>query len=98
MLAMAAKYPDIQFRHCGGLWTDKNPANTGSYFGYRHGPVSERHHRRAHQQSKKIGFVAASPPAGASQRSVFHARRAGRPIRRSPRRIHRRVVARGEGS
>src|SRR4051812_12100533 len=30
MLAMAAKYPDIQFRHCGGLWQkDKNPMNTG---------------------------------------------------------------------
>src|SRR5258707_10446860 len=35
MLAMAAKYPDVQFRHCGGLWQkDKNPMNTGSYFGY----------------------------------------------------------------
>ena len=21
MLKMAAKYPDVQFRHCGGLWT-----------------------------------------------------------------------------
>jgi simple sugar transport system substrate-binding protein len=35
MLAMAAKHPDIQFRHCGGLWQEgKNPMNTGSYFGY----------------------------------------------------------------
>src|SRR6187402_2903114 len=35
MLAVAAKYPDIQFRHCGGLWKEGvNPANTGSYFGY----------------------------------------------------------------
>ncbi len=35
MLAVAAKHPDIQFRHCGGLWQEgKNPANTGSYFGY----------------------------------------------------------------
>ena len=35
MLKMAAKYPNIQFRHCGGLWTDgKHPKNTGSYFGY----------------------------------------------------------------
>src|SRR5258707_52316 len=35
MLKMAAKYPKIQFRHCGGLWTkDKHPLNTGSYFGY----------------------------------------------------------------
>jgi simple sugar transport system substrate-binding protein len=35
MLKMAAKYKDIQFRHCGGLWVkDKHPMNTGSYFGY----------------------------------------------------------------
>ena len=35
MLAMAAKFPDVQFRHCGGLWTEgKHPMNTGSYFGY----------------------------------------------------------------
>ena len=35
MLAMAKKFPRIQFRHCGGLWTaDKHPPNTGSYFGY----------------------------------------------------------------
>ena len=34
MLKMAVKYPNIQFRHCGGLWTNKDPMNTGSYFGY----------------------------------------------------------------
>jgi basic membrane protein A len=35
MLAMAAKYPDVRFAHCGGLWTEgKHPKNTGSYFGY----------------------------------------------------------------
>src|ERR1700742_3114172 len=35
MLKMAAKYPKIQFRHCGGLWQkDQHPMNTGSYFGY----------------------------------------------------------------
>jgi simple sugar transport system substrate-binding protein len=62
MLAMAAKYPDIQFRHCGGLWTDKNPANTGSYFGYigmgqyLNGIVAGHT-----SKSKKIGFVAAKP-------------------------------------
>ncbi len=62
MLAMAAKYPDIQFRHCGGLWTDKNPANTGSYFGYigmgqyLNGIVAGHT-----TKSKKIGFVAAKP-------------------------------------
>ncbi len=62
MLAMAAKYPDIQFRHCGGLWTDKNPMNTGSYFGYigmgqyLNGIVAGHT-----SKSKKIGFVAAKP-------------------------------------
>src|SRR5260221_1724703 len=35
MLRVAEKYPKIEFRHCGGLWTKgKHPANTGSYFGY----------------------------------------------------------------
>jgi basic membrane protein A len=63
MLAMAAKYPDIQFRHCGGLWQkDKNPMNTGSYFGYigmgqyLNGIVAGHT-----TKSKKLGFVAAKP-------------------------------------
>jgi simple sugar transport system substrate-binding protein len=63
MLAMAAKYPDIQFRHCGGLWTEgKHPANTGSYFGYigmgqyLNGIVAGHT-----SKTKKIGFVAAKP-------------------------------------
>ena len=31
MLAMAEKYPDIQFRHCGGLWAEgKHPADRKS--------------------------------------------------------------------
>jgi basic membrane protein A len=35
MLRMAAKYKNVQFRHCGGLWNkDKDPMNAGSYFGY----------------------------------------------------------------
>src|ERR1041384_4346330 len=29
MIAMAEKYPDVQFRHAAGLWTDKNPINAG---------------------------------------------------------------------
>eukprot|EP01036_Dinobryon_divergens_P043715 gene43715-58251_t len=33
MLAMAAKYPDVRFADCGGMWTEgKHPKNTGSYF------------------------------------------------------------------
>src|ERR1700676_541850 len=35
MLRVALKYPSVQFRHQGLLWNpDKNPKNTGSYFGY----------------------------------------------------------------
>jgi basic membrane protein A and related proteins len=63
MLRMAAKYPKVQFRHCGGLWTkEKHPMNTGSYFGYigmgqyLNGVVA------AHAtKTKKLGFVAAKP-------------------------------------
>jgi len=62
MLKMASKYPSVQFRHCGGLWTSKNPTNTGSYFGYigmaqyLNGVVAG-----FTSKSKKIGFVAAKP-------------------------------------
>ena len=34
VLKMAAKYPKLRFEHCGGLWTEKDPKNAGSYFGY----------------------------------------------------------------
>jgi len=62
MLDTAKKYGDVQFRHCGGLWTDKDPANTGSYFGYigmgqyLNGIVAGHA-----TKSKKLGFVAAKP-------------------------------------
>lgn len=62
MLAMAAKFPDVQFRHCGGLWKEGLPKNTGSYFGYigmgqyLNGIVAGHT-----TKSKKIGFVAAKP-------------------------------------
>ncbi|RJF89933.1 BMP family ABC transporter substrate-binding protein [Oleomonas cavernae] len=63
MLAMCAKFPEVQFRHCGGLWDKaKHQANAGSYFGYigmgqyLNGIVA------AHaSKSKKLGFVAAKP-------------------------------------
>src|SRR5215831_8532698 len=63
MLAMCVKYPSIQFRHCGGLWSkDKHPANAGSYFGYigmgqyLNGVIAGHA-----TKSKKLGFVAAKP-------------------------------------
>src|SRR5450830_537791 len=35
ILALAPKYPDVRFSHCGGLWTEgKHPKNVGSFFGY----------------------------------------------------------------
>ncbi|OWW04803.1 ABC transporter substrate-binding protein [Rhizobium sp. R72] len=63
MLAMAAKYPDIQFRHCGGLWQEgKNSANTGSYFGYIfQGQYLNGVAAGYTSKSKKLGFVAAKP-------------------------------------
>ncbi len=63
MLKEAAKYPKIQFRHCGGLWQkDKHPMNTGSYFGY----IDEAQYiagivAGSTTKSGKLGFVAAKP-------------------------------------
>jgi basic membrane protein A len=63
MLRVAEKYPKIEFRHCGGLWTKgKHPPNTGSYFGYiglgqyLNGIVAGHV-----SKTKKLGFVAAKP-------------------------------------
>jgi basic membrane protein A len=63
MLKMAAKYKDIQFRHCGGLWQkDKHPMNTGSYFGYIGMCQYLNGIAAAYAtKSKKIGFIAAKP-------------------------------------
>ncbi|MFT4266777.1 MAG: BMP family ABC transporter substrate-binding protein [Xenophilus sp.] len=62
ILAVAPKHPDVRFSHCGGLWTEKNPRNVGSFFGYidecqfLNGVVA------AHMtRSDKIAFVAAKP-------------------------------------
>jgi basic membrane protein A and related proteins len=63
MLKVAEKFKNIQFRHCGGLWSkDKHAANTGSYFGYigmgqyLNGIVAGHA-----SKTKKVGFVAAKP-------------------------------------
>ena len=63
MLAMCAKFPGVQFRHCGGMWNkDKHPMNAGSYFGYigmgqyLNGVVAGHT-----SKSRKLGFVAAKP-------------------------------------
>ena len=63
MLKEAGKFPAIQFRHCGGLWTEgKHPKNTGSYFGY----IDEAQYLSgivagSVSKSGKLGFVAAKP-------------------------------------
>jgi simple sugar transport system substrate-binding protein len=63
VLAVAAKYPEATFLHCGGLWDAKrHPPNVGSYFGfidecqYLNGVVAGFATR-----SKKLGFVAGKP-------------------------------------
>jgi simple sugar transport system substrate-binding protein len=62
VLKIAAKYPKIHFEHCGGLWTDKDPKNAGSYFGY----IDEAQYISGivagyTSKSGKLGFVAAKP-------------------------------------
>jgi simple sugar transport system substrate-binding protein len=62
VLKMAAKYPKVHFEHCGGLWTDKDPKNAGSYFGY----IDEAQYISGivaghSTKSGKLGFVAAKP-------------------------------------
>jgi basic membrane protein A and related proteins len=62
VLAVAPKFADTRFAHCGGLWTDKNPRNIGSYFGY----IDECQYLNgvvaAHMtKSNKLGFIAAKP-------------------------------------
>ena len=63
ILALAPKFPDIRFAHCGGLWTQgKHPNSVGSFFGY----IDEAQYLNGvvagHvTKSKKLGFVAAKP-------------------------------------
>ena len=63
VLAVAPKFPDTRFAHCGGLWTEgKHPKNVASYFGY----IDECQYLNGviagHMtKSNKIGFVAAKP-------------------------------------
>ena len=62
MLKMAKKFPKLRFEHCGGLWSDKDPKNAGSYFGY----IDEAQYISGivaghTTKSGKLGFVAAKP-------------------------------------
>jgi basic membrane protein A and related proteins len=62
MIRTATKYAKLRFEHCGGLWTDKDPKNAGSYFGY----IDEAQHVSGivaghTTKTGKLGFVAAKP-------------------------------------
>ncbi len=63
VIAMAKKYPKVQFFHCGGPWDkEKDPANICSYFGY----IDECQYISGivagHMtKTNKLGFVAAKP-------------------------------------
>jgi simple sugar transport system substrate-binding protein len=62
ILTLAPKYKDVRFEHCGGLWTEKNPKNVGSYFGYIGMGQYLNGIAAGHAtKTKKIGFVAAKP-------------------------------------
>ncbi len=59
---IAAKHGAVRFEHCGGLWSEKDPKNAGSYFGY----IDECQYLSgivAGHSSKtgKLGFIAAKP-------------------------------------
>lgn len=62
VLDLAAKYTDVQFRHAAPLWTNADPKNAGSYFGY----LDQAHYvdgvaAGLSTTSNKLGFVAAKP-------------------------------------
>jgi basic membrane protein A and related proteins len=62
VLKIATKYPKVRFEHAGGLWTEKDPKNAASYFGY----IDEAQHvagvvAGSASKTGKLGFVAAKP-------------------------------------
>ena len=88
MLKMAAKYPKLRFEHCGGLWTDKDPKNAGSYFGY----IDEAQHVAgivAGHIDARPASSASSPPSRSRRccaTSTPSRSAPSSPIRRPPRR------------
>jgi simple sugar transport system substrate-binding protein len=62
ILKMAEEFPEVQFFHAGGLYTDDMPDNIGSYFGY----IDEAQYVAGivaglTTETNKLGFVAAKP-------------------------------------
>ena len=98
--ARARNIPKVQFQHAGGLWTDKDPKNVGSYFGY----IDEAQYVdgivAGHStKTSKLGFVAAKPiPQVLRNINSFML---GAQARQSERDragdLHRRLVDAGEG-
>jgi basic membrane protein A len=63
ILKVAKQYPNVQFLHCGGMYTEgKHPKNVGSYFGYIDEAVYISGIVAGHStKSGKLGFIAAKP-------------------------------------
>jgi basic membrane protein A len=79
ILAVAPKYPDVRFSHCGGLWTEgKHPKNAGSFFGYidecqfLNGVIAGAHDQEQQDRLRR----GQADPAGAAQHQRLHAGRA----------------------
>jgi hypothetical protein len=86
ILELAPKYPDVRFQHAAGLWNDSDARQHRQLFRlYRHGPVPERHRRRAHEpdQEDRLRRGQANP-AGAAQHQLLPPRGPRRWTRRSP--------------
>ena len=101
VLKLANKYPKVRFEHAGGLWTDKDPKNVGSYFGY----IDEAQYVAGivagafHQDRQARLRRRQADPAAAAQRQRLHARRQARQSERDlAGHLHRRLVDAGEGS
>ncbi len=59
---IAAKYPEVMFAHCGGLWDEAMPANIGTFYGYIYSAQYITGIVAAHMtKTKKLGVVAAKP-------------------------------------
>src|SRR6202050_3574374 len=62
MIKMAAKFPKLHFEHCGGLWSEKDPKNAGSYFGHIDKAQDTPGTVPAYSPKRnKLGFVPAKP-------------------------------------
>lgn len=62
VLDTAVKHKDVEFRHAAPLWTDADPKNAGSYFGY----LDQAHYvdgvaAGLVTKTNRLGFVAAKP-------------------------------------